>query len=150
MRYRNERKTFRLSTEVVMILESMCDRYGMTQTQIVESAIIAYADSLKEATGNSSAIPGPGASRPATASAASSDIRQMTEKLEQLLKTVRAIGENTGHQLNLLNSLCENVAAPDLDTYCSATKEPSTWLKKSKQEHQDAIIAGRTRRMMQD
>lgn len=150
MRYRTQGKCFRLASNVIEILETLTQRYDMTQTQIVESAIIAYADSLKEATGNSYTVPGPGASRPATASAASSDIRQMTEKLEQLLKTVRAIGENTGHQLNLLNSLCENVAAPDLDTYCSASKEPSTWLKKSKQEHQDAIITGRTRRMMQD
>ena len=139
---------YRLSTSTVELVAMLAEKEHKNKTQIIEEAIYAYASR------NKSAVREPGTSSGDTRADEraitfdSADKAAMSKQYDKLLVLLKAIDESCFHQLNLLNTICDNIASPDFDTYSSAASAPTAWLDKSVQERRNTILNHQTKAML--
>lgn len=132
---------YRLSTSTVELIAMLAEKENKNKTQIIEEAIYTYASRNTNTAGK------PGQSSDDTRPT-SADSSTMSKQYDKLLILLKAIDESCFHQLNLLNTICDNIAAPDLDTYSSAASAPTEWLNRSVQERRNTILNHQTKAML--
>lgn len=145
----NSRLTaYRLNEGTLELVAMLAEKEHKNKTQIIEEAIYAYASRNKSAVREPGTSSGDTRADEKTITFDSADKAAMSKQYDKLLLLLKAIDESCFHQLNLLNTICDNIASPDFDTYSSAASAPTAWLDKSVQERRNTILNHQTKAML--
>ena len=141
-------KAFRLNDSTVVLIEQLAERYEMTQTQLLEAALYSFASS--DGISKNSLQSDTPAEKPQIIiqSQSSGSDAALAKHIDKIITMLKAVDESCYHQLNLLNSLCDNIAATDIDTYADAKTSPTSWMVKSQEQRRNTINNTQTRKIL--
>lgn len=134
---------YRLNEGTLELITMLAEKEHKNKTQIIEEAIYTYASRNTFNAAGKSGLSSADDARPTSADSAT-----MSKQYDKLLLLLKTIDESCYHQLNLLNTICDNIAAPDYDTYSSAVSAPTEWLNRSVQERKNTILNHQTKAML--
>lgn len=138
--------SYRFSQSTLELLTMLSDKEGISKTQILENAVYLYASQGNAPSGQAASAEAPASGKTGTPSAPS-PTAVLSKQYDRLLEIIRSVDESCFHQLNLINSICDSLAADD-DTYSSASSDPTDWLRRSIQERRNTILSRQTKAML--